>query len=114
MIKIYHNNRCSKSRAGLKFLEELNLEIEIINYLSETPFTFDSLKNLISKTGLKTEELVRKHEDLYKKNYKGKVYTDDEWITILVENPKLLHRPIVEMGSKAVWAQPTEKVNEIL
>lgn len=114
MIKIYHNNRCSKSRAGSKFLEEAGIKTQVIKYLTDEPFTVDSLKKLIAKTGLKPEELVRKHEDLYKKSYKGMQFTDDEWIGILVENPRLLHRPIVENGDKAVWAQPPEKANEIL
>lgn len=114
MITIYHNSRCSKSRAGLFFLEEANVETQVIAYLKDELFTFDSLKNLISKTALKPEDLVRKHEDLFKKTYKGKQFSDDEWITILVENPKLLHRPIVENGDKAVWAQPAERINEIL
>lgn len=114
MIKIYHNNRCSKSRAGLKFLEEGNYKIEVVNYLNDTPFTFESLKSLILKTGMKPQELVRKHEDIYKKQFKGKNLTDDEWLSALVKYPKLLHRPIIENGERAVWAQPPEKANEVL
>ncbi len=114
MIKIYHNNRCSKSRAGLKFLEDAGVQVTVVNYLTETPFTQNSLKLLISKIGMKPEALIRKHEDVYKMYYKGKTLTDDEWISIIVEHPKLLHRPIVENGLQAVWAQPPEKVLEIL
>lgn len=113
-MKIYHNNRCSKSRAGLKFLEDENIEVEVVNYLAETPFTVETLTALIAKTGLKPEELVRKHEDLFKSSYKNKALSDSEWIEVLVENPRLLHRPIVENGEKAIWAQPAEKVKDIL
>ncbi len=113
MLKIYHNPRCSKSRAGLKFINDNALEHEIIEYLKEE-LSANDLKVLISKTGLKPIDLVRTHEDYYKKTLKGKVFSDDEWYSILAENPKLLHRPIVVNGEKATWAQPPENINSIL
>ena len=113
MLKIYHNPRCSKSRAGLKFIIDNSLEHEVIEYLKEELSASD-LKILISKTGIKPAEMVRKQEDYFKKNLKGKEFTDDEWYSIISKNPKLLHRPIVVNGEKAVWAQPPENINDIL
>lgn len=113
MLKIYHNPRCSKSRAGLKFIVDNSLQYEIVEYLKEE-LSANELKELISKTGLKPSELVRTHEEYFKKNLKGKEFSDDEWVNILADNPKLLHRPIVVNGKKAVWAQPPESINNIL
>ncbi len=113
VMKIYHNPRCSKSRAGLQYLEEKGFDIEIVKYL-DTGMTESELSEIISKTGLKAVDLVRKHEKDYIAKYKGKEFSDKEWIKILVENPKLLHRPIVVNGNKAVLANPPQNVEEIV
>ena len=113
MIKIYHNPRCKKSREGLKYLEEKGLEFEIVDYIKES-LSVDELSKLIDMTGLQPEELVRKQEEDYKKNYKGKSFSKEEWVKILVENPKLLQRPIVVNESKAVWAQPPDNIAKII
>lgn len=113
MLKIYHNPRCSKSRAGLKFIIDNSLQHEVVEYLKEE-LSANDLKALIYKTGLKPADLVRTQEDFFKKNLKGKEFSDDEWCDILAENPKLLHRPIVVNGEKATWAQPPENINNIL
>jgi arsenate reductase (glutaredoxin) len=111
-MKIYHNPRCSKSRAGLQYLEEKGYDIEVVKYLvdgiSET-----ELKEIISKSGSDAFSFVRTHEKDYIDNYKGKNLSDAEWIKILVENPKLLQRPIVVNGSKAILANPPENVEKI-
>ena len=100
--KIYHNTRCRKSRGGLQYLEEKGINPEIIEYLKDQAFTFESLKGVIKKLGVKPQEIVRTQEADYKQNYKGKDFSDDEWIKILVENPKLIRRPIIVKGEKAV------------
>ena len=112
IMKIYHNPRCSKSRAGLQYLEEKGYDIEIVKYL-DTGISENELADIILKSGKKPEDFVRKHEKDYIANYKGKVFTDEEWIKILVENPRLLHRPIVVNGNKAVLANPPQNVEEI-
>jgi arsenate reductase len=112
MITIYHNSRCSKSRNGVAYLEEKGIPFQIRQYMAE-PFTFDELKTLISKTGMKPEVIVRKEEDYYKENLKGKFLTDDEWIAEMVKEPKLIQRPIVEMGEKAVMARPAEEIDKL-
>jgi len=113
MLKIYHNPRCSKSRAGLQFITDKAIKCEVVDYLNEN-LSSEDIKELISKTGLKPFDLVRTHEDYYKNNLKDKQFTDDEWCKIIAENPKLLHRPIVVNGEKAVFAQPPEKISSIL
>ncbi|MFV0593173.1 MAG: arsenate reductase (glutaredoxin) [Draconibacterium sp.] len=112
-MKIYHNPRCSKSRNGLKFLEEKGCEFEIVKYL-EKGISEKELTEIIALTGKKPFDFVRTHEQDYKDLYKGKVLSDEEWIKVLVKNPKLLHRPIVVNGDKAVLGNPPENINEIL
>jgi arsenate reductase len=113
MITIYHNNRCSKSRCGLSYLQENGVEFSIRHYLDE-PLNFDELKSLIAKTGMKPEEIVRKEEDYFKQHLKGKTLTDDEWIKEMINEPKLIQRPIVANENKAVLARPAELIDKIL
>jgi len=113
MLTIYHNPRCGKSRQTLKLIEENNAKVEVIQYL-KTPPTFDELKGLIEKLGIRPEELIRKGEAIFKEKYKGKKLSDVEWTTAMVENPILIERPIVVNGEKAVIGRPPENVMDIL
>ncbi len=113
-MKIYHNTRCKKSRAGLEFLQNKNIEHEVILYLKDKPFTFESLKNLLNKVNVKPFEMIRKQEVDYKANYKGKDFSDDEWVKIMVENPKFINRPIIETEEKAVWGDPPQNIETVL
>ncbi|WP_430971697.1 polyphosphate kinase 1 [Sunxiuqinia rutila] len=112
VMRIYHNPRCSKSRAGLKYLEENGYQIDVKNYLKEG-ISPEEIKSILSKSGMTPFELVRTHESLYKQEYKGKTISDEEWIEILSKNPQLLHRPIVINGRKAILAQPPELIEKI-
>ncbi len=112
-MKIYHNPRCSKSRQTLQLVQEANKEIEIIEYL-KTPPTFEELKSLVKTLGIQPEQLLRKNEAIYKEQFKGKTYTDDQWIKIMIKNPKLIERPIVVEGNKAVLGRPPENVAKLL
>ena len=113
MITIYHNSRCSKSRAGVEYLENKGKEFDVVKYLDEN-LTENELKDLIKKLGIKPIELVRKNEAIWKENYKDQNLSDAEIIKAMVENPKLIERPIVVNGDKAVIARPTEKIDEVL
>ena len=113
MITIYHNPRCKKSRAGLKYLEGKNVDFETRQYLKE-PFTEKELTTLLSKMNANPTDIIRTQEDKYKKELKGKEFSDEEWVKILVENPKLIQRPIVEKEYKAILAQPPEKIDELI
>lgn len=113
MIKIYHNPKCKKSREGLKYLQDRGIKTDIVNYINDG-ISEDELKDIIKKLNLKPSDIVRRQEDMYKKELKGKNFTDIEWIRILTENPRLIQRPIVVAKYKAVIAQPPEKVEELL
>lgn len=113
MLTIYHNSRCSKSREGLCILQAQKEPFEVINYLENVP-TKAELKELLEKLQIPAIELVRKKETLWIQNYKNKTLTEDEIITILTEFPKLIERPIVVNGTKAVIGRPPERIAEIL
>jgi arsenate reductase (glutaredoxin) len=110
MIKIYHNPRCRKSRAGLQHLESKKLEFEVIDYLKH-PLTASEIEKLISFTGLEAEKLLRKQEEHYKTRLKGKKLSTAQWAIEIASNPKLLQRPIVLKGNKAVLADPPENMD---
>jgi len=112
-ITIYHNGRCSKSRGALEILQEKGVPFEVRWYLTD-PLSQKELKALLKKLGMKASELVRKTETLYKEQYKDQQLSEQEWIKILVENPVLIERPIVEKGDKAIVARPPEKVLSFL
>jgi arsenate reductase (glutaredoxin) len=113
MIRIYHNSRCKKSRAGLQYLTEKTSDLEIIEYLKDAPFTFESLKNVLKTLGKAPSEIIRTQEEIYKKEIKGKDLSDDELIRLMVENPKLIHRPIIVSGSKGVLGDPVAAIDQL-
>lgn len=113
MIKIYHNPRCTKSREGLELLEKSGQKFEVIRYLEDIP-SKEELRQLIEYLGIAPVELVRKNETIWKEKYKGRKLSDAEIIKAMVENPKLIERPIVLKGNKAVIGRPAEKIKELL
>lgn len=112
-MKIYHNPRCRKSRETLAYITESGKQIEIIEYL-KTPPTKNELRQIIALLGITPVELIRKGEVDYKSNFKGKTLSEEEWIDALVAFPKMIERPIVVDGSKAVLGRPPENVKELL
>ncbi|MEQ8904656.1 arsenate reductase (glutaredoxin) [Ekhidna sp.] len=113
MITIYHNPRCSKSRQTLGLLEENGRDFIVKEYLKNPP-TKEELKKVIDLLGIKPEQLIRKGEPEFKENFKGKKLTDDEWVDAMIAYPKLIERPIVIEGDKAVLGRPPENVLKIL
>jgi len=113
MIKILHNNRCSKSRCGLELLEQTGKPFEIVKYLEDT-LSAKELKEIIKLLGIKPIDLVRTNEAIWKTDFKDKVLSDNQIIDAMVENPKLIERPIVINGNKAVIGRPAEKILEII
>src|SRR5688572_3419405 len=110
---IFHNPRCSKSRAALALLQERGIEPRIVDYL-RTPPTTAELTSMVRKLGIPAEQLVRKGEEIYKKRYAGKKLTDAQWIEVMVEHPILIERPIVISGNRAVLGRPPENVAALL
>jgi arsenate reductase len=113
MIKIYHNNRCSKSRCGLEILEKSGKNFQVIKYLENVPSTKE-LKGIIELLNIKPIQLVRKNEAIWKEKFKNKVLSDSEIISAMIEYPKLIERPIVINGDKAVIGRPPELISTIL
>ena len=113
MITIYHNNRCRKSREGLEILENSNKPFEIKKYLEDVP-TKNELQDVISKLAINPIDLVRKNETIWKDNFKNKELSDSQILDAMVKNPKLIERPIVINGNKAVIGRPPEKILEII
>jgi arsenate reductase len=113
MITIYHNNRCGKSRNALAILIEKNTEFNVVDYLKNPPTT-QELENILMKLNMSPIDLIRKGESVYKENYKDKIFTNAEWIQIMVNNPILIERPIIVYGNKAVIGRPPENVLAIL
>ncbi|TBW29348.1 arsenate reductase (glutaredoxin) [Gramella sp. KN1008] len=113
MLRIYHNTRCKKSREGLEILENSNKEFEIREYLKE-PLSEAELETLIGKLDIAPIQLVRKNEKIWKEEYKHKDLSDRELITVMVKNPKLIERPIVEDDNKAVIGRPPSEIEKLL
>ena len=112
-LTIYHNPRCRKSREALHHLEENNYSIEVIDYLKET-LSPDEIKTILSLLNYSPEELIRKNEAIWKSDFKGTQMTDNEVIQALSDYPKLIERPIISNGQKAVIARPIEKLINFL
>ena len=114
MVTIYHNPRCSKSRQTLALLEENGVKPEVVLYL-ETPPNADTLRGLLSKLGITARQLLRTGEDPYKENNLSDAsLSEDALIQAMVDHPKLIERPIVVKGAKAVIGRPPENVLELI
>ncbi|MCG8394441.1 MAG: arsenate reductase (glutaredoxin) [Pseudomonadales bacterium] len=111
---IFHNPRCSKSRQTLALLEENGIEPQVIKYLEDTPDAA-TLKTLIGKLGLdKAHDLVRNKEADYKAAGLTPQSQDDDVIAAMIAYPKLIERPIVVKGDRAVLGRPPENVLALL
>ncbi|PYC22825.1 arsenate reductase (glutaredoxin) [Pseudomonas mosselii] len=113
-LTLYHNPRCSKSRGALELLEARGLAPTIVRYL-ETPPDAATLEQLLGKLGIGARQLLRTGEDEYKAlDLANPALSDAQLIKAMVEHPKLIERPILVAGDKAVVGRPPEKVLEIL
>lgn len=113
MIQVYHNPRCKKSRAGLQYLTDKGFDVEIINYISDG-ISESVIEKLLQKLNKKPEQIVRTQEAYYRTKLKGRTFTDKEWVKILCENPKLIQRPIVVKGYKAVIGDPASNIDDLI
>lgn len=106
---IYHNPRCSKSRNTLALLQENGVDPQVVLYLETAPDVRE-IKGLLSKLGISAAELVRRGEGEYKDSGLGKDSGDEEIILAMAAHPKLIERPIVVKGERAVLGRPPENV----
>jgi arsenate reductase len=112
-MKILHNPRCRKSREGLKILEDSGQDFTIVEYLKE-PLTKEELTDVLSKLDMSAMDLVRKNEKEWKENFKGKEMSEEEVVAAMVAHPKLIERPIVISGDRAVVGRPPENISQLL
>ena len=113
MIKIYHNNRCRKSREGLQMIQESNQPYVILDYISN-PLTANELKEIITILDIPPIDLIRKNETVWKSDYKNKVLSDQDLIVAMAAHPKLIERPIIIHKNKGVIGRPKERILEVL
>ena len=114
MVTIYHNPRCSKSRATMKILEEKGIKSKVIEYL-KTPPDAKTLDGFLKKLGMEPRQLMRRSEAPYKElNLADKDKDRAALIRAMVDNPILIERPIVVNGSKVALGRPPENVLGIL
>ena len=110
MTDIYHNPRCSKSRQTLALLEENNITPNIVDYLNEPP-SAETLKQVLSQLDMSPRELLRRGEAVYKElGLKDTALSDDDLINAMINNPKLIERPIVIHNGQAKIGRPPESV----
>ena len=112
-VKIWHNPRCSKSRSAVALLEEKGVEAEVVKYL-DTPPTKKELKEMLKMLGISARELMRTKEDIYKELDLKNESNEEKLIEAMVENPKLIERPIVIKDGKAAIGRPIENIIELL
>ncbi|AKK02800.1 arsenate reductase (glutaredoxin) [Corynebacterium epidermidicanis] len=110
---IYHNPRCSKSRAALSYLEENGHDVTVVRYL-ETPPDVDKLRALLASAGLSPHDAIRTKEPEYRELGLSESTPDDELLAAMVAHPKLIERPIVVTDNGARLARPTELIDDIL
>ncbi len=111
---ILHNPRCSKSRETLALLNEKGVEVEVVEYLKDTPDA-DEIRRILALLGLGARELMRTKEDEYKaQGLDNPALSDAELIAAMVATPKLIERPVVLANGKAAIGRPPVKVLDIL
>jgi arsenate reductase len=109
--KIYHNPRCSKSRAALALLRDRGVDVEIIDYVAAPP-SKATLCELLRKLGGSALSIVRTEDPEFRRHAQ-RALTDDEVLELLADEPRLLQRPIVEVGDSARIGRPPERVLEL-
>lgn len=113
MLIIYHNPRCKKSREGLEILEKSGKEFEVKKYLEEVP-TKEELRQVLKYLGIPAENLVRKSESVWKEKFKNRNLTEEEVLDAMIQNPKLIERPIVIKDDSAVIGRPSENIENLI
>lgn len=114
MLKIYHNPRCTKSRQALQRLQAAGVELEVIEYLKDPPSAAE-LDRLLRRLDMQPQQLMRRKESEFKQlELDQRKLNRKQAIKILVEHPKLIERPIIDDGERAVIGRPTERIDELL
>ena len=112
-MKIYHNPRCSKSRQTLSIIIGKGIEVEIIEYLKKS-LTFNELRLILVNLKIAPIHLVREKEEIWKEKGRNKDLTKNQIIKLMIDNPKIIERPIVTNGNLAIIGRPPENVLKII
>lgn len=113
MIKILHNNNCSKSRGVLEYLDEHGIAFEVIDIVNQ-PLTELEIRTVLKKMNANVRDIIRTEDKFFQENFTDKNFSDEEWITILHKNPSLIQRPILIKGPVAMLGRPLENVKLFL
>ncbi|MCO5231818.1 MAG: hypothetical protein M9958_11765 [Chitinophagales bacterium] len=113
MLKIYHYNKCSKSREALCILEDKSTNFTVRYYI-DNPLNKEEIIALQKKLNLSLIDMIRTNEAEYKSLFLDKQPNENQLIDALLTYPKLLQRPIVEMDDSAIIARPPEKIFEFI
>ncbi|WP_322969658.1 arsenate reductase (glutaredoxin) [Faecalibacter sp. LW9] len=113
MYTILHNSRCGKSRDAVNYLEEQGVEFQVREYLKDE-LSFEELKSILDALQIAPIELIRTNESIWKEQFKGKDWSDDELIKIMIKHPKLIQRPIVLKDNQGVVGRPLELIQEFI
>ena len=112
-IQMWHNPKCSKSRAAMELLENKNIDANVVEYLKQIP-TKEQIKDVLKKLRISAKELLRTSEDIYKELNLNQIDDEETLIDFMVKNPILIERPIIIKGDKAVIARPIENLSELI
>jgi arsenate reductase len=112
-VTIWHNPRCSKSRNAVTLLEEKGVEADVVKYL-DTPPTKEELVAVLKMLGISARELMRTKEAIYKELNLKEETDEDKLIEAMVQNPKLIERPVVIKDGKAAIGRPIENIIDLL
>ena len=113
-IVIWHNPRCSKSREAVAISEELKIESDIVKYLDATP-SKEELKKVLKMLGFSSaREWMRTKEDIYKELNLKEENNEEKLLNAMVENPKLIERPVIIKGDRAIIGRPTSIIAEFI
>lgn len=112
-VQIWHNPRCSKSRNALALLEEEGVDAEVVKYL-DVPHSKEEIKSLLKMLNIEARALMRTKEEIYKELNLKAEEDDEKLIQAMVENPRLIERPIVIKDGKATIGRPIENITELL
>jgi arsenate reductase len=114
MIRLYYNASCSKCQTAIGLIDEYaREEVELVEYMNNTP-TAGELRGIVQLLGISAIDLVRKKEPLFIEKFADRTYSEDEWLTIMSENPVLIERPILIKDNQAIIGRPPEKILDMI
>ena len=111
--KIYHNPRCSKSRQALALIEDHGIDVDVVEYMKSPP-SRAQLQALLRKLGFGPRDLIRKFEAEFKSAGVTEETSDDELLDLMLAHPKIIQRPVIEVGERALVGRPPERVLDLL